>query len=47
MRVLLQVPWWIIKVLEVVEIEPIEHAQSSHLSGECQDVWVVTQVEGV
>ena len=47
MGILLQIPWGITQLLEVVEVESIEHAQSAHLYWESPDVRIVTQVQGV
>ena len=42
---LLQVFWWIIEILQTAEVEVGEIGESSHLSRECQDVWVITESE--
>ena len=42
---LLQVFWWITEAFKATEVEVGEIGETSHLSGECPDVWVITEIK--
>ncbi len=43
----MDVPWWIVEILQPLEGESTQIPQSAHLSRQGQDVWILTDVQGV